>query len=118
MENAKFTAIALVVFFISLPLFLSVKKVVSYDISTNFRVSFDPITCYKCRDCTCKYTVNNGDTYILNKTDKNRCTTDHEIINKGIKAGAKEVTVEFEVPEYAKFFDCIKWYSLHPSSER
>jgi len=116
MENLKFFTLALVVVLISIPIVLTVKKFATYDTGTNFRVTFDPTTCYKCRDCPCKFTLNNGHSYVLNKTDKNRCITDHEKINEGIKDGLDSVTVELSVKTYATFFDCLRWYSAHPSA--
>ena len=115
MGNAKFLTLALVVALISIPVVWAVKQFATYDTGTNFRVTLDPITCHKCRNCPCTYTLNNGDTYVLNKVDKNRCTTDSETINSAIKAGLDSVTVEFTVKTYGKFLDCLRWYSIHPS---
>lgn len=116
MENTKNIAILFVLIIIGIPLVLSVRKVASYDTSKNFTVKFDPVTCYKCRDCPCTFVTNNGHKYILNKIDKNRCTHDPEIINKGIKENLNEVEFVFNAKTYAKFYDCISWYSYHPTT--
>ena len=115
MENFRGLILALVVAVTSVPIVLSVRQFATYNTSTNFRATFDPLTCYKCRNCPCQFTLNNGQKYTLNRVDKNRCITDHEVINEGIKKGLDSVTVEFEVSTYGKFYDCLRWHSAHPS---
>lgn len=115
MESLKSIFLALAVAILFVPLAISVKKFTSYDTSINFRVTFDPVTCYGCKGCPCKYTLNNGDSYILSSYDKRQCTTDHEKINEGIKENAERITIELEVEEYRKFYDCLRWYSAHPT---
>ena len=115
MEGLKPIFLALAVAILFVPFAIIVKKFSTYDTATNFRVTFDPITCYQCQDCPCKYTLNNGDSYILSSHDKNYCTTDHEKINEGIKESAERITIELEVPAYRKFYDCLKWYTVHPT---
>ncbi len=116
MENTRFLILALVVALISIPVVLTVKKFATYDTGTNFRVTFDPLTCHKCRDCPCTYTLNNGQDYVLNKIDKNRCITDSGVVTDGIKKGLDSVTVEFSVKTYGEFYDCLRWYSNHPTA--
>ena len=115
MEGIKTAIIiaSLVLFFI--PTTMIVKKFTSYDTAVNFRVSFDPVTCYACRDCPCEYELNNGDKYFLTSYDKNYCTTDHEEINTAIENELDRITIELEIPEYRNFYDCLKWYTTHPT---
>lgn len=116
METLKSLILALSIALLFIPLALIVKKITSYDTSVNFRVTFDPKTCYACPECPCKYTVNNGDSFVLSSHDKKYCTTDHKKINEGIKKDMGEITIEMKVEEYRKFYDCLRWYSLHPTS--
>lgn len=116
MNSLRTAILAFSIALLFIPMVLIVKKVTSYDNSVNFRVSFDPVSCYDCKDCPCKYTVNNGDSYILSSFDKNQCTSDHDKINEGIEKGLDSITVEMSVKQYRKFFDCVKWYSLHPTT--
>jgi len=115
MESPRSLILALVFALLSMPVVFTVKKFATYDTGTNFRVTLDPITCHKCLNCPCKYELNNGQTYILNRIDKNRCVTDSQAVTDGIKMGADSVTVEFTVSTYGKFFDCLRWYALHPT---
>jgi len=115
MESLKSIFLALAVGILFVPLAMSVKKFATYDTAINFSVTFDPVTCYGCKDCPCKYTLNNGDSYILSSFDKRHCTTDHEKINEGIKNNMESITIDLKVKEYRKFFDCLKWYSAHPT---
>jgi len=115
MESLKSIFLALAVAILFIPLAFFVKKFATYDTATNFRVTFNPATCYECKDCPCKYTLNNGDSYILSSYDKKYCITDYEKINEGIESRSDIITVELTVKEYRKFYDCLKWYSLHPT---
>ncbi len=115
MENLKIVFLALAVAILFIPFALVVKKFTSYDTATNFRVSFDPVTCYACKECPCKYTLNNGKSYLLSSHDKNYCTTDHKEINEGVEKGLERITIELKVKEYSKFYDCLRWYTYHPT---
>ncbi len=115
MESLRNALLALSVALLFIPLGMVVKKFTSYDTSVNFRVTFDPTTCYACKDCPCKYTVNNGDTFILSSHDKSQCTTDHEKINEGIRNGSDSITVEMTIQKYRTFYDCLQWFSQHPT---
>jgi len=53
---------------------------------------------------------------MLSSHDKNHCTTDHDAINKGIEKGLEKITVELKVEEYRTFYDCLRWYSAHPTT--
>jgi hypothetical protein len=116
MEKYKPLFLALAVSILFFPLAFYVRKFTQIDTPAHLKVGFNPLACYQCRECSCEFTLNDGDTYKLSQYDKTICKVGQDAINEGLNNKLSYMTVEMKVPEYRKFMDCLKWYSNHPSS--
>ena len=116
MEKYKPLFLALAVAVLFVPLALYVRKFTEIDRPLRYSVSFNPTECYACRGCPCEISLNDGKDYVLNRYDKSVCKIDYREINRGMREGLTNMSVEMSIPEYREFSDCLKWYSEHPST--
>ncbi|OGC45993.1 hypothetical protein A2V49_01970 [candidate division WWE3 bacterium RBG_19FT_COMBO_34_6] len=99
-----------------LPIAYYTQKFTAISAPVNFDITVDPMICYKCVECPCEYTLRNGKKYILNRVDKTRCILDSNLIVDAMKKKQKELIFTLKIPEYADFYDCLTWYTVHPSN--
>ena len=108
--------LALIVSILFFPMAFWIRKFTQIDPVVRPKVGFNPVECYQCKECSCEFTIDSGESYRLSRYDKTVCKVGHEAINKGIKEQLSYMTVEMRIPEYRQFIDCLRWYSKHPST--
>ncbi len=116
MEKYKPLFLALAVAILFIPLSIHIRKFANIDRPLKYAVNFNPMECYACRGCPCEFTLDDDSSYLLNRYDKSVCKVDYNEINRGMREGLTNMSVEMSIRDYREFSDCLKWYSEHPST--
>ena len=116
MDKYRSLTLALAVAIMFVPASVYIKKFAEINKPIQESVTFDPVACYECKSCSCRFSTSQGGAYILNRYDKTVCKVDYNEINRGVREGLSSMTVNMQIRDYKEFEDCAKWYSQHPSS--
>ena len=74
---------------------------------SSHKISFNPVSCFSCYGCFCRYTVDEEESYILNESNKRKCL---EYTMKDGDIEKREVTVTLSGRKFKDFIECVKKY--------
>jgi hypothetical protein len=84
------------------------------------KIIFDISGCFACYGCSCEYTVDDNEIYILNEIDKTKCIYNldngtsgkyHNLINEKLSGDTNSTDIYLEGEDFNKFIECVRNYS-------
>lgn len=115
MDAYKGPFLAVAILILLAPFGFYVKQFTQLNSQPGVSVEFNPMECYACVDCPCKYTLNDTKDFVLSSNDKSLCKIPYEHVQKGITDKSSYMKIRLEPERYKNLFDCLSWYSTHPS---